>query len=160
MRQPLRPAYPEEAMKILIPVDGSKHSAQALRKAIEIAKVKPSDLYVISVAASIGGMEDHEISPLRRARHTEAVEKLAGDAVDKACAILKEADFPCKLCKTIETSISVPDAIVDFAETENIDLIVIGSKGLSGSSRIKMGSTASQVVKYSPCNVYLVKSPD
>ena len=146
-------------MKILIPVDGSDFSAQALKKAIELARNQPADLYVISVAASIGGMEDHEISPLRRARHTEAVEKIAQGAIDKANTILSEAHFPCKSSKTIETSISVPDAIIDFAETENIDLIVMGSRGLSLSTRIKMGSTASQVVKYCHCSVYLVKTP-
>lgn len=57
------------------------------------------------------------------------------------------------------TSISVPDAIIDFAETEKIDLIVMGSRGLSVSSRFKLGSVATQVVKYSPCSVYLVKMP-
>lgn len=64
-----------------------------------------------------------------------------------------------RCAKAISTSVSVPDAIIDFAESEEIDLIVMGSRGLSSSSRFKIGSIASQVIKYCPCSVYLVKMP-
>ncbi len=59
----------------------------------------------------------------------------------------------------MSTAVSVPDAIIDFAEAEKIDLIVLGSRGLSASSRLRGGSIANQVVKYSPCSVYVVKIP-
>jgi len=55
--------------------------------------------------------------------------------------------------------VSAAEAIIDFAETEKIDLIVMGSRGLSPGARFKLGSVASQVVKGSPCSVYLVKLP-
>jgi nucleotide-binding universal stress UspA family protein len=146
-------------MKVLVPVDGSAYSMQALNVAMDFVNTKKADIFVISVVPSILGMEDHEISPSRRDRHTEVFEKRAEEAVNLACDILKKADVVSKCSKAISTSVSIPDAIIDFAETEKIDLIVIGSRGLSTSSRFKIGSIATQVVKYSPCSVYLVKIP-
>ena len=62
-------------------------------------------------------------------------------------------------CKVISTPSSVADAILEFSEKDKTDLIIMGSRGLSPSSRFKMGSVASQVVKYSDCSVYVVKLP-
>ncbi len=146
-------------MKILVPVDGSAHSLKALEIAADIAKTRRAEIYVISVTASIGGLEDHEISPHRRERHEEIVRELADAAIQKARELLATQKVEVKFSQTVSSAVSVPDAIIDFAEAEKIDLIVIGSLGLSVSSRFKIGSIASQVVKYSPCSVYLVKIP-
>jgi nucleotide-binding universal stress UspA family protein len=48
-------------------------------------------------------------------------------------------------------------AIVDYAENENVDLIVIGSRGRSGFKKLLLGSTASGVVTYVTCPVMIVK---
>ncbi len=52
---------------------------------------------------------------------------------------------------------SVVAAIVEYAESEDIDLIVIGTKGTSDIKNMFLGSTASGVVKYSTCPVMVVK---
>jgi len=144
-------------MKILVPVDGSMHSMEALKIAADFAKTKGAEISVISVVPFVGGMEDHEISPGRRERAMEKIEQIAEEAVKKACDFLSAENVPTRCSKTVIASISVPDAIIDFAEGEAIDLIVMGSRGLSVSSRFKVGSVASQVAKYCPCSVYLVK---
>jgi nucleotide-binding universal stress UspA family protein len=46
---------------------------------------------------------------------------------------------------------------VEYAEEHNIDLIVIGTKGLSGIKKMLLGSTASGVVAYAHCPVMVVK---
>jgi nucleotide-binding universal stress UspA family protein len=48
-------------------------------------------------------------------------------------------------------------AIVEYAERENIDLIVIGSRGLTGFRKLLLGSVASGVVTYAHCPVLVVK---
>ncbi len=146
-------------MKVLVPVDGSIYSEEAIRVAIDYVKLKGAEISVISVVPYISGMEDHEISPSRRERHMEGFARLADDAVKRACDTLADQNVTAACSKTIMTSISVPDAIIEFAEQDKSDLIIMGSRGLSSSSRFKMGSVASQVVKYSPCSVYLVKLP-
>jgi nucleotide-binding universal stress UspA family protein len=58
----------------------------------------------------------------------------------------------------IEDPISrVGSAIVDYAERENVDLIVIGSRGRTGFKKMLLGSVASDVVTYAHCPVMVVK---
>jgi nucleotide-binding universal stress UspA family protein len=58
----------------------------------------------------------------------------------------------------IEDPISrVGSAIVAYAERENVDLIVIGSRGRSGFKKMLLGSVASDVAKYAYCPVMVVK---
>lgn len=144
-------------MKILVPVDGSMHAMEAVKVAADFARTKNARISVVSVVPNIGGMEDHEISPSRKARHMEGFEKQCDEAVKQACEALSSENISTDCAKTVLSSVSIPDAIIDFAEEQRVDLIVMGSRGVSTSSRFKMGSVATQVVKYSPCSVYLVK---
>jgi nucleotide-binding universal stress UspA family protein len=144
-------------MKILVPVDGSKYSMEALNVAIDFVKTKNAELSVIYVVPYIGGMDDHEISPAKRDRHMDSMAKHADDIVKQACDVLAAENVTSQCTRTILTSVSVPDAVIDFAESDKTDLIIMGSRGLSSSSRIKMGSVATQVVKYCPCSIYVVK---
>ena len=52
---------------------------------------------------------------------------------------------------------SVEGAILNYAESENLDLIVIGTRGRSGITRMLLGSVASEVVTYATCPVMAVK---
>jgi nucleotide-binding universal stress UspA family protein len=59
--------------------------------------------------------------------------------------------------KVILTGIAVYGEIIQYAETENIDLIVIGTRGKSGIKKLLLGSTASAVVTYANCPVLVTK---
>ena len=52
---------------------------------------------------------------------------------------------------------SVVRAIIEYAENNDMDLIVMGTIGISGFKRLLLGSTASGVIKYAHCPVLLVK---
>jgi nucleotide-binding universal stress UspA family protein len=57
----------------------------------------------------------------------------------------------------IVNSGSIVGAVVDYAEHEGVDLIVIGSRGLSGFKKLLLGSTASGVITYAHCPVLVIK---
>jgi nucleotide-binding universal stress UspA family protein len=57
----------------------------------------------------------------------------------------------------IDSAQSAYAAIVDYAEKENVDLIVIGTRGKTGFKRILLGSVALGVVTYATCPVLVVK---
>ncbi len=144
-------------MKILVPVDGSEYSMEGLKVAIDYAKTKEAKICLINVMPYIE-VVDLEISAAERERIKERLEKRADYIIQQACGVLATEDV-IAVCRSVVSSSSIPDAIIDFAENEKIDLIIIGSRGLSPSSRFRMGSVASKVVRHSPCSVYVVKKP-
>lgn len=142
-------------MKILVPVDGSAYSMAALDVALDYAKTKGANICLINVMPYIEAV-DLEISAHEREKVIQSMEKRAEYVVQQACGVLAGKDV-IATCRHIVASSSIPDAIIDFAESDKVDLLIIGSKGLSQSSRFKMGSVAAKVVKHSPCSVYVVK---
>ncbi|HEY3186960.1 MAG TPA: universal stress protein, partial [Solirubrobacteraceae bacterium] len=50
------------------------------------------------------------------------------------------------------------DAILDVAEEENADLIVVGNKGMTGARRFLLGSVPNKVSHHAPCNVMIVRT--
>jgi nucleotide-binding universal stress UspA family protein len=59
--------------------------------------------------------------------------------------------------KVILTGIAVYGEVIQYAEKENIELIVIGTRGRSGIKKLLLGSTASGVVTYADCPVLVTK---
>jgi nucleotide-binding universal stress UspA family protein len=60
----------------------------------------------------------------------------------------------------IEVSDSPAEAITDYAKGEDVDLIVIGTHGRSGMSRLLVGSVAERVLRTAPCPVLTVRHPE
>jgi nucleotide-binding universal stress UspA family protein len=139
-------------MKILVPVDGSAYSLKAVETACDLAQAKaPSSVVLIAVAVQIPELEEGVyIAEKMKAQAEIALAK----AKDVAQAQGIAADV------VLATGASPVDEIVQVAKDQEADLIVIGSRGLAGKTRSFLGSTASQVVTYSPCSVLVVKTQD
>jgi nucleotide-binding universal stress UspA family protein len=139
-------------MKILVPVDGSAYSLKAVETACDLAQAKaPSSVVLIAVTIQIPELEEGVyIAEKMKAQAEVALAK----AKDVAQAQGVTADV------VLATGSSPTDEIVQAAKDRQADLIVIGSRGLAGKTRSFLGSTASQVVTYSPCSVLVVKTQD
>lgn len=142
-------------MKILVPLDGSKYSQEAIKIAIDYAKARGASIYLLTVTPFIEGL-DLEISPSYREKLNEIFLNRADSIIQAATGFLEAQDFKAIATKVV-VSASIADAIIDYADKEKIDLIVMGSRGLGKSSKFKMGSVASKVVIHAPCSVYVVK---
>jgi nucleotide-binding universal stress UspA family protein len=82
----------------------------------------------------------------------------AKDWLNKTEDMVKKENPDIKLfTKVIVTEIAVYGEIIQYAEQENIDLIVIGTRGRSGVKKLLLGSTASGVVTYAYCPVLVTK---
>lgn len=57
----------------------------------------------------------------------------------------------------IDSPMSIVGALLNYAEQEKADMIVIGTRGRSGISKMLLGSVASGVVTYAPCPVVVIK---
>ena len=143
-------------MKILVPVDGSQNSMEAVKVALQYAKTAKADVYLMTVSPFISGL-DLEISAGAMDKLNESMKSRGEEVLLKAQGILTAEGISVKTI--LSSSISAADDIVGFAEKEKVDLIVIGSRGLGGkATRFFMGSVASRVVSHAPCNVYVVKT--
>jgi nucleotide-binding universal stress UspA family protein len=143
--------------RILVPIDGSESSMKAADYAIAIARKTGENNSAELIALNVIHSEIRYIYMQNPAEGViEAAKKEAQKWFDKVQeqAIKKGARLSREI---IVDSRSVVGAIVDYAEHHNIDLIIIGSRGLSGFRKLLLGSTASGVVTYAPCPVLVVK---
>jgi len=143
-------------MKILVPVDGSQNSMEAVKVALKYAKATKTDISLMTVTPFISGL-DLEISAVAMDKLNESMKSRGEEVLGKAQGILTAEGVSAKTI--LASSISAADDIISFAEKEKMDLIIIGSRGLgSAATRFIMGSVASKVVSHAPCNVYVVKT--
>jgi nucleotide-binding universal stress UspA family protein len=139
-------------MKILVPVDGSAYSLKAVETACDLAKAKaPSSVTLTAVAVQIPELEEGVYI-------AEKMKAQAEIALAKAKEVAQVKGVTAEVI--LATGASPADEIVQVAKDQRADLIVIGSRGLAGKTRSFLGSTASQVVTYSPCSVLVVKTQD
>ena len=139
-------------MKILVPVDGSAYSLKAVETACDLAKAQaPATLVLTAVAVQIAELEEGVYI-------AEKMKAQAEIALAKAKEVAQGKGITAEVI--LATGASPADVIVRVAIEQQADLIVIGSRGLAGKTRSFLGSTASQVVTYSPCSVLVVKTQD
>lgn len=144
-------------MKVLVPVEGSKYSMEGIKVASNYAKANNAGIYIMTVTPYVADV-DLELSAVERDRLLESMKKRGEDVLEKAVNLLKS--FGANYIRTVLASSTSPaEEIVNFAGSEKIDLIVIGSKGMGATERFFLGSVTSKVVRYSPCCVYVVKDP-
>jgi nucleotide-binding universal stress UspA family protein len=139
-------------MKILVPVDGSAYSLKAVETACDLAKSQPPSSLTLMAAAM-------EIPELGEGRYIyDKMKAQAEVALVKAREVAQNCGVRAE--EILASGPSPAEEIVRVAKDEKADLIVIGSRGLAGKTKSFLGSTASQVVTYSPCSVLVVKTQD
>lgn len=144
-------------MKVLVPVDGSKHSSEGLKVASHYATTKNAQLHLITVIPSVADI-DLELSASDRDRLLESMKSRGEELLAKAREQMKSLGV--SMVNTIlATAPSPAQEIVSYAEKEKIDLIVIGGRGRSANQRFHLGSVAENVVRHSPSCVYVVREP-
>ena len=148
--------------KILIPVDGSTNSMKAIDFAIDLADKYKSELLALHVLYSQSGFAFHK-ETVAGAITSSSLNDLNLDAKQEAEKwfeeINKRAEEKKVHIKTevVFTVISIVEGILTYAEKENINLIIIGSKGKSGWKKLIVGSVASGISTYAHCPILIVK---
>ena len=142
---------------IVVGTDGSETARKAVREAVELAK---------SVGASVGIVSAYEPVSKQRLREEsrQAPEDLQWsiNAREDVDATLREAAEDVE-----ETGVEVEtyaregdpaDAILDVAEEQGADLIVVGNKGMTGAKRFLLGSVPNKVSHHAPCSVLIIRT--
>lgn len=142
-------------------VDGSKPSVDASVQAIDIAKKVGAELialYVISPDTRYHYLEDTLTPKLPSAfKEVLMLAMQSGEKhVNNVRQMAKQKSVKVKTDVVVGIS-SVVKEIVEYAHKNKIDMIVIGSRGLSGFKKMLLGSVASGVVTYAHCPVLVAK---
>jgi len=147
--------------KILVAVYGSQPSSKAGDEAIRLAnkhKAELTALFVVSPDVRYAHFED--LMTPRLPTPLKEVILMAMEGGQKYVDEVKQKASGTKIrVKTdvVVSTTSIVKSIVEYAEEKKMDLIVVGSKGMTGLKRMLLGSTASGVVTYAHCPVLVVK---
>ena len=143
------------ASRILVPYDASEFSNKAFQEALEIAKKFDAKLVVLTVLGS--DVKERDRMTLERAI------ELQDEQENIATKILKDLE---KTANTEGVNFAfdcVYDSepakgIVNYANSDNFDLIVVGSHGRTGLRKKILGSVAYGVVEHAKCPVLIIKT--
>lgn len=137
----------------MVPYDQSDAANKAFDFAVDLAKKYSSKISIVSCIVPQAPMD-----PTFATSYAETfvlMRKSAVDAVSKIESKIKELNIPSK--SSVLEGLSVTDELLSYAESNQVDLIVMGSRGLGGFKKLLLGSVASSVSQHSKCPVLIVK---
>ena len=146
--------------KIMVCIDGSKESVNAADHAIAIAKRHNAELIAVNVLTSDIGYAYSSPGVESPPLTIKEIILLAEDEVKKWFDDIKEKIDKSSIrfrSEIIMAKRSTVSTILDYAEEQNINLIVVGTRGRSGIKKMLLGSVASGLVTYAACPVLVVK---
>lgn len=144
--------------KILVPHDGTEMSDRALEKATEFAKAFGAELVLLHVIEDISVPSTITLANRDFTKAKRSVIKQLEQSWDKMAEV-KIHEMENKNVVTTSRCLfgDAAERITRFSKTDNIDLIVMGSRRLAGASKIKaLGSVARKVSENADCLVLIV----
>jgi nucleotide-binding universal stress UspA family protein len=142
---------------VVVGTDGSSTAGEAVRQAADLAKALNSKIHLVSA-----------FEPVPEGRLTEERRQVPDDMqwmINPREDVDKTLEAAAKGLR--ETGIEVltyaregdpADAILDVAEEQGADLIVVGNKGMTGAKRFLLGSVPNKVSHHAPCSVMIIRT--
>lgn len=139
--------------RILLPTDGSKYSDKSEKHALALAAANNAEIIALSVVEnsfSLNLPDSDTISEVNQLLKNETEKNL-----NKVERLRDEEGLDVKITKKVAEG-SPAKVILETIESEDIDLVVIGSSGKTGFDKFLMGSVAEKVVKSAKCSVLVI----
>ncbi|MGI8631629.1 MAG: universal stress protein [Solirubrobacterales bacterium] len=143
--------------RIVVGTDGSDTADRAVEHATELAKSSGATLDIVSAYAPVDEDRvrkekkdvpddvEHEFNPREEVNAT----------IDKAASKAKKSDID---VQSHPREGDPADAILDVAEENSADLIVVGNKGMTGARRFLLGSVPNKISHHAPCSVMIIRT--
>ena len=142
--------------RIMVPLDGSPFSEAALSHAAVLAKAFDAEILVMHVLV---GMQQTTMIAAETPELMEQLETSASRGAEKylesKAQSLRQAGYNAR--SILGVGSSVAQVVVETAESEKVDTIVMTSHGFSGLNRLIFGSVAQRVARLAPMPVLLIK---
>jgi nucleotide-binding universal stress UspA family protein len=142
---------------IVVGTDGSETAGEAVREAIELAKVVGASIELVSAYEPVSNQRLRE-----EARQAPEDLQWMVNPREDVEATLREASERIEEAGVTVTTYpregDPADAILDVAEERGADLIVVGNKGMTGAKRFLLGSVPNRVSHHAPCSVLIIRT--
>jgi nucleotide-binding universal stress UspA family protein len=142
---------------IVVGTDGSETAGEAVRQAAELAGQLASRVFVVSAYEPVATQrlnEERESVPADIGWMVNPREDVQG-VLDAAAAVIRAAGIDVDL---FAREGDPADAILDVAEEQKADLIIVGNKGMTGAKRFLLGSVPNKVSHHAPCAVLIIRT--
>ena len=142
---------------IVVGTDGSETAGEAVRQATELAKAVGARIHLVSAFEPVGNQRLRE----ERTQVPDDMQWMVNEREDVEATLNTAAD------QIKEDGVKVEvfpregdpaDAILDVAEEQNADLIVVGNKGMTGAKRFLLGSVPNKISHHAPCSVMIIRT--
>jgi nucleotide-binding universal stress UspA family protein len=138
---------------VVVGTDGSETAQLAVRQAAELAKAFDGQLIIVSAFSDSGGATSHgEVPKDMEWSMTDAAG--AEERARSGRTIAKEVGLA-KVRVRVDRG-DPAEVILNAADDTDADLIVVGSRGMTGSKRFVLGSVPNKVSHHSPCDLAIV----
>ena len=141
--------------KILIPVVKSEYNDKIISYAIILAKGSGASITAIHVLDKSAQGDLGDVFPMKVEEYEKATRKRAEELLREVQQVIEKQGI--KISMEVIGSKSVAKGIIDYAKESGADVIVIGTKGLTGIGKFLMGSVASAVIDHAHCPVFAIR---
>jgi len=142
---------------IVVGTDGSETAGEAVRQATELSKAIGAKVNLVSAFEPVGSQRLRE----ERVEAPDDMQWSINEREDVEATLKNAAEKVGEAGVDVETFArqgDPADAILDVAEEQNADLIVVGNKGMTGAKRFLLGSVPNKVSHHAPCSVMIIRT--
>jgi nucleotide-binding universal stress UspA family protein len=143
--------------RIVVGTDGSDTAAEAVRQAVDLAKLAGAELRVVSAYGPVSKrqVESEKLDAPADVQYEIGPREDVNLVLDSAAAAARKEGVE---VQTHPVEGDPADAILNVAEETDADLIVVGNKGMTGARRFLLGSVPNNVSHHAPCSVIIVRT--
>lgn len=143
--------------RIVVGTDGSETAAEAVRQAIDLAKMEGATLSIVSAYAPISErrVKDQQREAPADVQYEIGPREDVNLVLDAAAADARKDGIE---VQTHPVEGDPAEAILKVAEETKADLIVVGNKGMTGARRFILGSVPNNISHHAPCSVIIVRT--
>jgi nucleotide-binding universal stress UspA family protein len=137
--------------------DGSETAGEAVRQATDLAKAVGARIHLVSAFEPVGNQRLRE----ERTQVPDDMQWMVNAREDVDATLREAAEQIGETGVEVETFArqgDPADAILDVAEEQNADLIIVGNKGMTGAKRFLLGSVPNKVSHHAPCSVMIIRT--
>ena len=142
---------------IVVGTDGSETAGEAVRQATDLAKAVGARIHVVSAFEPVGNQRLRE----ERTQVPDDMQWMVNEREDVEATLRGAAERIEEAGVEVETFArqgDPADAILDVAEEQNADLIIVGNKGMTGAKRFLLGSVPNKVSHHAPSSVLIIRT--